>query len=94
MKHALASEPSSPYLSDTAAWIAYREGKFREALIAIRPSLSLVDQIPEVAYHVGAIHAELGNTAEAVRYLHKALHARKPFSGDRQAKELLAKLEK
>ena len=94
LKHALASEPSSPYLADTAAWIAYREGKFREAFIAIRPSLSLVDQIPEVAYHVGAIHAELGNTAEAVRYLHKALHARKPFSGDRQAKELLAKLEK
>ena len=94
LKHALASAPSSPYLADTAAWIAYREGKYREALIAIRPSLSLVDQIPEVAYHVGAIHAELGNTAEAIGYLRKALHARKPFTGDRQAKELLTKLER
>ena len=94
LRHALASDPDSPYLADTAAWIAYREGKYREALAAIRPSLSLIDEIPEVAYHVGAIHAELGNSAEAVCCLRKALQTRKSFPGDRRAKELLAKLER
>ena len=93
LKHALDSEPGSPYLADTAAWIDYREGKYREALEAIRPSLSLVDEIPEVAYHAGAIHAQLGNTAEAIRFLRKALQPRTSFPGDRLAKELLAQLE-
>jgi len=93
LKHALDSQPGSPYLADTAAWIDYREGKYREAFELIRPSLSLVDEIPEVAYHAGAIHAQLGNTAEAIRYLRKALQPRTSFPGDRQAKELLAQLE-
>lgn len=94
LKQALVGDPKSQYLADTAAWIEYREGNYRAALVAIQPSLGLIQEIPEVAYHAGAIQAELGNKAEALRYLKIALKSGISFPGASRAKELMAQLQR
>ncbi len=85
-------EPNDPYLADTAAWIEHRAGDDAKALQMIGPALKLVDQVPEVAYHLGVIQAGLGRREEARRSLRQALDARRPFPGEGEAKKLLRTL--
>jgi tetratricopeptide (TPR) repeat protein len=77
-------------LADSAAWYLFRQGEYEEALEVQEPALELVDEVPEIAYHAGAILAALGQREEAKDYLALALQHERPFSG-RSAAELLLK---
>jgi tetratricopeptide (TPR) repeat protein len=83
---------SDPYLSDTEAWIAFRAGNHREAWGAIQRSLTLVETVPEVAYHAGAIQAALGHRERAIEYLTTSLKSAKAFQGHQEARSLLRSL--
>ena len=85
--------PQDPYLSDTQAWIEYRKGNYPGALEALQPSLPHAEQVPEIAYHAGAIHAKLRNRSEAVHFLRLSLQFGQPFNGQKEAKALLESLK-
>lgn len=93
LQRARERSPRSPYLADTAAWIEYQGDQSARAWTEIQTALPLVDSIPEVAYHAGAIQARLGHPEEAVRYLQKALKIGRSFPGDAAAKGLLRSLQ-
>ena len=76
--------PQAPYLSDTQAWIEYRKGNYPGALEALQPSFPHAEQVPEIAYHAGAIHAKLGDRSKAVHFLRLSLQF-----GQKEAKTLL-----
>ncbi len=80
--------PNSPYLADTEAWIEYRAGNYRAALAAIQPSLTLAEEVPEIAFHAGAIHAKLGNSTTAAQFVRTSLLSGRPFTGKTEAEAL------
>ena len=92
LKIALQNDPHSPYLADTAAWMEYRGGNYQAALTALQPSLTHANEVPEIAYHAGAIHAKLGNLAQAAEFLKLSLQSPRPFNGQKEAKQLLQSL--
>jgi hypothetical protein len=83
---------SDPYLADTNAWIEYRRGEYGAAWEAIQPGLSLAREIPEVAYHAGAIQARLGDRSSAKQFLGLALKSGEPFRGKDDAARILEQL--
>ncbi|MAE65579.1 MAG: hypothetical protein CMJ18_15025 [Phycisphaeraceae bacterium] len=85
-------DPSSPYLLDTGAWIEYQAGEYDRALEVLQPSLRLAKQVPEIAYHAGAIYARLNEPDKARRFLRMALAAKRPFNGRAAAEALLEQL--
>ncbi len=85
--------PQNPYLSDTGAWIEYRKGNYTAALDALQPGLPYAEQVPEIAYHAGAIHAKLGNRPEALHFLRLSLQIGRPFNGQEAAKALLESMK-
>jgi tetratricopeptide (TPR) repeat protein len=87
-------EPNSPHLADTSAWIEHRAGDDAKAFEALRPALPLADQLPEVAYHAGAILAGLGRRDEAIPYLRQALASGQSFPGIAEARSLLQSLSR
>ena len=92
MKIARAYYPENLYMNDTEAWIEYRDGNHREALKKLTPSLHLAKQIPEIAYHAGAIYNALGEQKKAIDYLNLAMQNKRPFNQRLKAKTLHASL--
>ncbi|WDE01060.1 tetratricopeptide repeat protein [Thalassomonas actiniarum] len=84
--------PDNVFLSDTQAWLDVQQGNYRQALKHIQPSISYAQQVPEIAYHLGVIHYNLGEKNKAIEYLQLSLKLPESFSGRTQAKALLDNL--
>ena len=67
------SESQNPIHLDTRGWIQYKSGDVNAALITLTQATQFQADFPDVFYHMGHIHAELGNTAPARAALRKAL---------------------
>jgi len=86
---AKALAPENVFLSDTQAWLDVRRGNYQQALKHIQPSIGYAPQVPEIAYHLGVIHYNLGEKDKAIEYLKLSLKLPESFNGRTQAKALL-----
>jgi len=69
------------HFADTAAWIAYRQGRYAQARELLAGLDAQTLRNPAISYHLGMVYLALGNTAEARSYLNVAAASREPFPG-------------
>jgi len=81
-----------PHLADTAAWIAYRQGRYAEAKEILAKLDATALRNPAISYHLGMIHLRLGDSARARYYLEVAARAKEPYPGAAEAKNEWKKL--
>ncbi len=84
--------PNSPYTADTLGWIVYARGDYKWAKSLLSDSYSQLSSIPEVAYHIGATHYQLGETNSAEARLKEATAGEASYFGAEEAKRMLAVL--
>ncbi|UWQ23210.1 tetratricopeptide repeat protein [Jannaschia sp. W003] len=84
-----------PQFQDTYGWIAYRNGRFEDAVAYLEPAAAELRDDPVVQYHVGMTYRALGRDREAADTLRRALE----MAGDAglpqmdEAREALAEVE-
>jgi tetratricopeptide (TPR) repeat protein len=61
------------YAADTLAWCYYKKGQYDEAGQTIRKALRLNTPDASILFHAGMIHAKLGQSGAAKKYLYRAL---------------------
>ena len=62
-----------PAFRDTYGWIAYRQGKYEEALTYLESAAESMGDNPVVLYHLGMTYAALDRTEEARQTLEQAV---------------------
>ncbi|MBM4147781.1 MAG: tetratricopeptide repeat protein [Lentisphaerae bacterium] len=75
VEHALELEPANGAYVDTLAWVAYREGKFGEALELMLKAAALLPEDPVVLDHLGDVYDALGRREDAAECWKKSLAA-------------------
>ena len=83
---------TSPSISDTAAWVAYKKGEYEKARILLSNIYEKVDQNSAINYHMGMIYLGLGDRTNAKSYLQIALQENKNVPGSRVAEKEFATL--
>lgn len=89
---ALAAAPSNPLVIDTAGWVLFQNGQSDRALQLLRDARLRRPGEPTIHYHLAAVLAKTGRTAEAKAELHAALAAAPRFEGSEEAQSLLKSL--
>ncbi|MSU20533.1 MAG: tetratricopeptide repeat protein [Pedosphaera sp.] len=96
--------PTDPFIADTLGWILYRRGDYPAALGLIQQAVApaqggadansagVLDQNPEVNYHLGAANYILGHEQPARVALQKAVDLSEDFNGIADAKRKLGVL--
>jgi tetratricopeptide (TPR) repeat protein len=74
------------YGYETLAWALYKNGRYAEALVAIKPAMRLGTQDALLYFHAGMIHAKLGHQKEAAAALQRAFEIN-PYFHPRHAEE-------
>jgi tetratricopeptide (TPR) repeat protein len=87
------AQANDPFLLDTLGWVCLRQGDLKQARVAMdRVLAAKADLTPEVHYHLGALLAKEGKTAEALEELKKATDAAASYTGLDEAKALYKSL--
>lgn len=73
IQQALEAEPDNAAFIDTLGWIYYMQGRYAEALDALKKASTLLDSDPVIWEHLGDIYLKLGDTRTAVEHWEKAL---------------------
>ncbi len=73
ISQALALKPDAANFLDTAAWIAYKQGKLNAAWNYIQDALSKSQDIPVIQLHAAVLSHELGRNDQAAEYLEKVI---------------------
>jgi membrane associated rhomboid family serine protease/Flp pilus assembly protein TadD len=84
-ERATALEPKSGTFWDTRAWVYYRQQRWDDAYASQREALLLEPRIPEIRYHMGAIHEARGDRAAARAEYERALSFDAGFAPAREA---------
>ncbi len=88
------TETNNPYMLDTAAWIAYKQGNYEKARQALVKANELNPDIAVSHYHLGMVYFKQGDKNAAKDYLQKAVNKKEDFNGLVEARETLKVLEK
>lgn len=84
---ALELRPQDRAFADSLAWVYYRQGAYEKALGVLESfDADFIKDNADVAYHLGAVYAAMGQTEQARPYLEQAAQTLKA------AKRLLKKL--
>jgi Flp pilus assembly protein TadD len=70
---AAARAPANPLVLDTLGWVQYRSGRYEEARGNLEEARRLLPTHPEIAFHLGAVYARLGQKELARPLLVEAL---------------------
>ncbi len=97
-KAAKLAEPlaktSDPYMLDTVAWIAYKQGDYEKSRQIL---LKVIESDPDASvsnYHLGMVYFKQGDKVNAKAYLQKAIGKKDDFNGWDEANETLKLLDK
>ena len=86
------------YLQDTYAWALVKNGQVKQGLDILESLILKQPKMPELRYHLGVAHMEMGNKATAVSELKQGLtlsdKGKRNFSGKDEAVKLLQELER
>lgn len=63
----------NPFYLDTLGWLHYRKGDYSLAVVFISKALENRPEHPQLNFHLGMAYFKSGNTADARRYLEKAI---------------------
>ncbi|TAL48658.1 MAG: tetratricopeptide repeat protein [Methylovulum sp.] len=88
------AEMKDPYMLDTVAWIAYKQGDYEKSRQLLLQAFELNPDIAVSDYHRGMVYFKQGDKGRAQEYLHKAIDKKVDFNGLAEAKETLKALEK
>lgn len=88
---ALLSE--DPLILDTLGWLEFRAGKLDVAAKNLQRAALVLERNAKVQFHAGMAYARLKETADARRFLKRALAIDPAFEGAETAKSELAKLQ-
>lgn len=91
-ERALAAAPSNALVIDTAGWVLFQNGQSDRALQLLRDARLRRPGEPTIRYHLAAVLAKTGRTAEAKAELHAALGTAPRFEGSEEARSLLKSL--
>jgi tetratricopeptide (TPR) repeat protein len=86
------SQKPNAYLLDTLGWTHHKLGHGVDAVRVLQQAMTLAPEHPILNYHLGAAYAKMGQRAEAVTHLKKALASGAPFEGSDEAKILLGEV--
>lgn len=92
-ERALALQPSSAIVLDTAGWAAHHAGQHERALQLLRDARLRDPGRPVIRFHLASVLAKAGRHAEARDELHAALKDGRRFDGDDEAQALLRSLK-
>ncbi len=70
---ALEAEPDNPAFIDTLGWIYYMQGRYQQALTALKKAANILRDDPAVWEHLGDTYLKLGDRPAAVEHWKKAL---------------------
>jgi tetratricopeptide (TPR) repeat protein len=84
--------PEDASVADTLGWIYLRKDLVPQALAALKQSVERDPTSPLAQYHLGLAQLKNGNRAAARQALKQALTSGSSFSGDADARRLLATL--
>lgn len=92
-ERALALQPASAIVLDTAGWAAHLAGQHERALQLLRDARLRDPGRPVIRFHLATVLAKAGRHAEARDELHAALKDGRRFDGDDEAQALLRSLK-
>ncbi len=87
-------ETTDPYLMDTVAWIAYKQGNYEKASQLLLKTIELTPESAVSHYHLGMTYFKQGDKIHAKESLQKAIKLAEDFNGLAEAKEILNTLER
>ncbi len=85
---------NNPYMLDTVAWLAHKQGNDEKSLQQLAKVLELNPDLSVSLYHLGMVYFKQGDKTQAKMYLQKALDKKVDFNGLAEAKGTLELLEK
>lgn len=91
-ERALALAPGDIHATDTLGWALFQNGQTERALQLLRDARLRDPSMPTVRYHLAAVLAKTGRTAEAKTELQQALAISPRFEGSEDARALLKSL--
>jgi tetratricopeptide (TPR) repeat protein len=91
-KRAYETAPDNPYIMDTLGWILYKKKEYQQALELLNKSVLKLGENPEVLFHLGMVHYQLGNVKLARQNIERALEVDPGFRDAKTAKQVLKEL--
>lgn len=84
--------PDSPDTADTLAWVYYQKGTYSLARDLLEDAAKTAPDNASIHYHLGMTYAKLGNKADAVTQLKKAMELAPDTQNGKNASAALAQL--
>ena len=81
-----------PLFLDTLGWVRFKMGQQEEAIRLLKYAAAKFPEASVLNYHLGIAFFQSGKSAEARRYLSKALKNADQFEGRRDAEQVLAQI--
>jgi tetratricopeptide (TPR) repeat protein len=73
VQRALTLKPGDGYITDSLAWVFYKQGRYEEALKWILKAVQIVPDDAVILEHMGDVYLKLGNKDKALKYFHRSL---------------------
>ncbi|MDM8538563.1 tetratricopeptide repeat protein [Desulfobacterales bacterium HSG17] len=78
INEALKYKPDDGYIIDSLAWVFYKKGEYKTALMHLKKAVKLVPDDPIILEHLGDVYLKLGLESNALIYYKKSLSERQP----------------
>src|SRR5687767_12117871 len=85
--------PNRHEVDDTLGWIYYKKGLSSMAIEALSSSATRQPDNPSYNYHLALAYHQSGNTAQAKKYLEKAVNSKSKFDRLEEARKLLESIK-
>jgi tetratricopeptide (TPR) repeat protein len=73
IQSALQMKPNDGYITDSLAWVYYKQGRYEEALDWLMKAQTLVPDDPIILEHLGDVHLKLNRQEKAIKYYKRSL---------------------
>ncbi len=73
VRRALDIHPNNPYYMDSLAWVYYRQGRVKDAVVLQQKAVVKLHDDPVMQEHLGDMYRALGQAGKALEAYHKAL---------------------
>ncbi|WP_054031128.1 tetratricopeptide repeat protein [Desulfatitalea tepidiphila] len=70
---ALKLKPQDGYITDSLAWVYFKQGKYEQALIWLEKAVALVPDDPVILEHLGDVYQKLNKSDLALKYYQRSL---------------------
>lgn len=73
VQRALTLKPDDGYITDSLAWVFYKQGRYEEALKWLLKAVQIVPDDAVILEHLGDVYLKLGNKDKALKYYRRSL---------------------